>query len=51
MFIDYLEFEDELDNDDEMPIGIYTDGYVYINKDDAIKLIEHLQKVFNLKEQ
>jgi hypothetical protein len=50
-----LGFDDELDKDKELEITITTDdascydeARTYINKDDAIKIIKHLQFVFNL---
>ena len=51
-----LIFDMEVDKDGELEVTMEITGYwsheerEYINKDQAKKIIEHLQKVFNLKE-
>ena len=41
-----IAFDDELDHDDEM----YVQAVGYITKQEAIVIVEHLKKVFELKE-
>ena len=46
MELQNLELEDELDDDNEM----YIHADAYIDKKDAHRIVEHLKKVFELKE-
>lgn len=53
----YLYMSDELDNDNEMEIEYdkvtnYSEvnASFYINKEEATKIVSHIQKVFNLKQ-
>ena len=43
----YLEFGD-LDDDSEIEIMIDKSHYAWINKEDAIKVIAHLQEQFKI---
>jgi len=44
-----IEISDERDQDGEVYLSLTFDTGVFINKDDAIKIISHLQKIFELK--
>lgn len=51
---EFVELGDQLDKDELFMIGcgdVYENGVVFINKDDAIKIIEHLKQVFELEDK
>jgi len=47
-----IDFDENIDEDGELCIYIEQREYspdIYINKNDAIKIINHLQRVFDIK--
>jgi hypothetical protein len=53
MFIEDLEldFSETLDADGEMELELDTRQYLWIKKEQAEQIIEHLQRVFGLKQE